>query len=156
MRADLVRALDDRLDLLDLARLEEDMADRDEERALVDRLDDRAVVLADDDLEVGLRLVEVPHRREVPALVDDAVSRRVDAGRTTRARPPRRRRRSGASRSFPAQPPMIRPIWSPTVIGIVHQPSPQERIPRSFHMRAYSASRVLGLRGIAASEWLIR
>ena len=53
-------------------------------------------------------------------------------------------------------PPMMRPIWSPTVIGIVHQPSPQERMPRSFHMRAYSASRSSAFAGIAASEWLIR
>ena len=51
---------------------------------------------------------------------------------------------------------MMRPIWSPTVIGIVHQPSPQERMPRSFHMRAYSASRSSAFAGIAASEWLIR
>ena len=78
MGADLVRAPDDRLDLLDLARLEQHVADRDEQRALVDRVDDGAVVLADDDLEARLRLVEVAHRREVPALVDDAVPRRVD------------------------------------------------------------------------------
>ena len=43
-----------------------------------------------------------------------------------------------------------------TVIGIVHQPSPHARIPRSFHVRAYSASRSSACRGIAASEWLIR
>ena len=56
----------------------------------------------------------------------------------------------------PAGAPMIRPTWSPTVIGICHQPSPQERIPRSFHIRAYSASRSSAFAGIAASEWLIR
>jgi len=56
----------------------------------------------------------------------------------------------------PGAPPMMRPIWSPTVMGIVHQPSPQERIPRSFHIRAYSASRSSAFAGIAASEWLIR
>ena len=56
----------------------------------------------------------------------------------------------------PGAPPMIRPIWSPTVSGISHQPSPQERIPRSFHMRAYSRSRVSAAAGIAPSEWLIR
>ena len=78
MRADLVRPPDDRLDLLDLAGLEEDVADRDEQGALVDRVDDRAVVLADDDLEVRLRLVEVAHRGEVPPLVDDPVAGRVD------------------------------------------------------------------------------
>ena len=48
--ADLVRALDDRLDVLDAAGLEDHMADRDEQRALVDRLDDRLLVRADDDL----------------------------------------------------------------------------------------------------------
>ena len=26
---------------------------------------------------------------------------------------------------------MMRPIWSPTCIGVAHQPSAQERIPRS-------------------------
>ena len=44
---------------------------------------------------------------------------------------------------------MMRPIWSPTVIGIVHQPSPQARMPRSLHMRAYSASRSSAFAGIA-------
>ena len=53
------------------------MADRDEQGPLVDRVDDRAVVLAHDHLEVRLRLVEVAHRREVAALVDDAVPRRA-------------------------------------------------------------------------------
>ena len=33
---------------------------------------------------------------------------------------------------------------------------PQERMPRSFHIRAYSASRSSAFAGIAASEWLIR
>ena len=56
----------------------------------------------------------------------------------------------------PGAPPMMRPIWSPTVMGIVHQPSPHERMPRSFHMRAYSARRSSAFAGIAASEWLIR
>jgi len=78
VRPDLVRPPDDRLDLLDLTCLEEDVADRDKERALVDRVDDGAVVLADDDLEPRLRLIEVAHRREVPTFVDDAVARRID------------------------------------------------------------------------------
>ena len=42
VRADLVRAPHDRLDVLDLAGLEEHMADRDEQRPLVDPLDDLA------------------------------------------------------------------------------------------------------------------
>ena len=42
VRPDLVRAADDRLDVLDLPRLEEHVADRDEQRPLVDRVDDRA------------------------------------------------------------------------------------------------------------------
>ena len=77
-----VCALDDPPDVLDLARPEEDVADRDEQRPLVDRVDDRAVVLADDDLEVALRLVEVAHGREVAALVDDPVPLRcrLEAG----------------------------------------------------------------------------
>ena len=78
MRADLVRAADDRLDVLDLRLLEQDVADRDEQGALVDPLDDLLVVLADDDVEVGLRLVQVADGREVGALVDDAVPRRID------------------------------------------------------------------------------
>ena len=45
---------------------------------------------------------------------------------------------------LPGGAPMMRPIWSPTVIGISHQPSPQARMPRSRHMRAYSSRRVLG------------
>jgi hypothetical protein len=52
--------------------------DRHEQRPLVDRVDDRLVVRADDDLEVRLRLVQVAHRREVAGLVDDAVAPRVD------------------------------------------------------------------------------
>ena len=155
MGADLVRAADDRLDLLDLAGLEEHVADRDEQRPLVDRVDDRAVVLADDDLEVGLRLVEVAHRGEVPPLVDDPVAR-GSIGKKHESTT------ASATATFwcitvvPGAPPMIRPTWSPTVIGIVHQPSPHERMPRSFHMRAYSARRSSALAGIAASEWLIR
>jgi hypothetical protein len=57
VRPDLTRAADDRLDVLDLARLEEDVRDRHEERPFVDPLDDLPVVLAHDDLEVRLRLV---------------------------------------------------------------------------------------------------
>jgi hypothetical protein len=57
---------------------------------------------------------------------------------------------------LPGGAPMIRPIWSPTVTGISHQPSPHARMPRSFHMRAYSSSRSSAAAGIAASEWLIR
>ena len=56
----------------------------------------------------------------------------------------------------PAGAPTILPTWSPTVIGIVHQPSRHERIPRSRHIRAYSASRSSAFAGIAASEWLMR
>src|SRR5579864_1304878 len=57
---------------------------------------------------------------------------------------------------LPGGAPTMRPIWSPTVIGISHQPSPQERIPRSRHMRAYSRRLSSAAAGIAASEWLIR
>ena len=51
---------------------------------------------------------------------------------------------------------MIRAIWSPTASGRAHQPSPQLRIPRSRHMRAYSASPSSAAAGIAPSEWLMR
>ena len=44
----------------------------------------------------------------------------------------------------PGCAPMIRPTWSPTVSGMSHQPSPHERMPRVFHMRAYSSEAVLG------------
>ena len=73
--ADLVRAPDDRLDVLNLPVLEEDVRDRNEQRALVDGLDDRGVVRHRNDLELGLRLVEVAHRREVRFLVDDSAAR---------------------------------------------------------------------------------
>ena len=56
----------------------------------------------------------------------------------------------------PGRAPTIRPTWSPTVSGMSHQPSPHERMPRSFHMRAYSARFSSAAAGIAASEWLIR
>ena len=45
VRADLVRPADDRLHVLDLTGLEEDVRDRHEQRALVDRFDNRLVVL---------------------------------------------------------------------------------------------------------------
>src|SRR6266508_3242066 len=51
---------------------------------------------------------------------------------------------------------MIRPTWSPTVIGISHQPSAQARIPRSRQLRANSSRRSSTAAGIAPSEWLIR
>ena len=56
----------------------------------------------------------------------------------------------------PGAAPTIRPIWSPTSIGIRHQPSPQARIPRVFQVRAYSARRSSAAAGMAPSEWLIR
>src|SRR5439155_2078493 len=73
---------DDRLDVLDLACLEEDVADGNEQRPLVDRVHDRLVVFADNDLEVGLRLVEVADRGEVVPLVDNAVTARIDGEET--------------------------------------------------------------------------
>src|SRR4051794_28661758 len=51
---------------------------------------------------------------------------------------------------------MMRPIWSPTVSGSSHQPSAHARMPRSLHIRAYSATRSSTTAGIAPSEWLIR
>src|SRR5690348_17213609 len=56
----------------------------------------------------------------------------------------------------PGGAPMMRPIWSPTVSGISHHPSAHARIPRSRHVRAYSATRSSAAAGIAPSEWLIR
>ena len=52
----------------------------------------------------------------------------------------------------PTGAPTMRPTWSPTVIGISHQPSPHARMPRSFHMRPYSESRSSALRGIASQR----
>ena len=52
----------------------------------------------------------------------------------------------------PGGAPMMRPIWSPTVIGISHQPSPQARIPRSVHIRVNSSTRCSAAAGIAPSE----
>src|SRR6476646_11247169 len=51
---------------------------------------------------------------------------------------------------------MMRLIWSPTVIDISHHPSPQARMPRSFHIRANSSTRSSAAAGIAPSEWLMR
>ena len=155
MRADLVRPTDDRLDVLDLPRLVEDVADRDEQRALVDPLDDLLVRLADDDLEVRLRLVEVADGREVAALVDDAVASGIDR---TEARERDRlgdghvlvhHRRSRGGADDTADLVADRPRRS-------HQPSAQARIPRSSHMRPNSARRSAALRGIGPSEWLTR
>ena len=78
MRSDLVRAPHDRLGVLNLARPVEDVAERDEQRPLVDRFDDRSVVRDDDDLELRLSLVLVANRGEIAGLVDDAVPARVD------------------------------------------------------------------------------
>jgi hypothetical protein len=76
----VVRSRDDRLDVLDLTGLVEDVADRDEQGALVDRLDDRGVVLADDDLgaEPRLGLLDVADRGEEPLLEDDPVPRAAE------------------------------------------------------------------------------
>jgi len=52
--------------------------DRDEQRALVDRLDDRPVVVDDHDVELRLGLVQVADARKVALLVDDAVAVRID------------------------------------------------------------------------------
>src|SRR3954452_24822591 len=51
---------------------------------------------------------------------------------------------------------MMRPIWSPTVSGSSRPPPAQARMPRPFHIRAYSATRSSTAIGIAPSEWLIR
>src|SRR5262245_17492875 len=76
--ADIVSAAHDRLDVLDLGRLEENVRDRHEQRPFVDRAGDRLVVWHDDDLELRLRLVQVANTREVAFLVDDAAAQRVD------------------------------------------------------------------------------
>ncbi len=67
----LVRRLDDRLDVLDLTRLEEHVRDRDEQRPLVDRLHDALVVGRNHDVGPSLGLVQVANRGEVALLVDD-------------------------------------------------------------------------------------
>ena len=48
----LVRVPDDCGDVLDLRRLEQHVRDRDEQRAFVDRVDDRSIVRNDDDIEL--------------------------------------------------------------------------------------------------------
>ena len=77
-RAGLVRARDDRGGVLDLRRFVEHVGDRNEQRPLVDRFENLLGAFADDDLEIGLRLVQVANRGEVLGLVDDAVALRVD------------------------------------------------------------------------------
>ena len=75
-----MRPPNDRLDVLDLAGLEEDVADWDEQCPLVDRLEHGGVV--GDDLDVraspSLRLVEVANRRKLALAVDDAVARPLE------------------------------------------------------------------------------
>ena len=78
MRTDLVRTADDRGDVLDLPRLEEDVCDRNEQRSFVDGLDDGSIVVDDHDVELGLRLVQVADARKVAFFVDDAVAARID------------------------------------------------------------------------------
>src|ERR671934_141207 len=56
----------------------------------------------------------------------------------------------------PGGAPIMRPIWSPTAVGICHQPSAHARMPRSRQVRAYSCRRTSAAAGIAPSEWLIR
>ena len=56
----------------------------------------------------------------------------------------------------PGGAPISLPIWSPTVSGKSHQPSPQARIPRVFQACAYSMTRRSASAGIGPSEWLIR
>ncbi len=56
----------------------------------------------------------------------------------------------------PAGAPTMRPIWSPTSIGVRHHPSDHARIPRSAHMRANSCRRSGARRGIGPSVWLAR
>jgi hypothetical protein len=58
--------------------------------------------------------------------------------------------------TVPGGAPTMRPIWLPTVSGIVHHPSPHARMPRSAHVRAYSIIRCSAAAGMAPSEWLIR
>ena len=65
-----------RCHVLQLRRLEEHMAQRHEERSLVDRVDQRIQVGDDLDLCVRLRLEQVAHRRELAFDVDDPVARR--------------------------------------------------------------------------------
>ena len=85
-RADFAGAANDRLDVLDLAVLEQDVADRDEQRPLVDGVGDGRVVRDSDDLEIRLCLVEVANGREVRLLVDDPVplARTREAGEDDR------------------------------------------------------------------------
>jgi hypothetical protein len=73
VRTDLVRPLDDRLDVLDAPCLENDVADRDEQGPLVDRRDDRLLVPADDDLRPARRLglLEIADGWKVLLLVHD-------------------------------------------------------------------------------------
>ena len=143
MRADLLAAALDRGHVLELGDLVEHVADGDEQRPLVDRLEQRVQVRARPRSPrpaapgAGSARTETrPRRRRSGCGAAPAGSRR--------GRPSPRRSRSGACRSCPGGAPTIRPTWSPTVSGMSHQPSPHERMPRVFHMRAYSSEVVLG------------
>ena len=77
MRADLLAAALDRGHVLELGDLVEHVADGDEQRPLVDRLEQRVQVRHDLDLGARLRLEQVAHRGKLALDVDDAVSRRL-------------------------------------------------------------------------------
>ena len=77
VRADLLAAPLDRRHVLELGDLVEHVADGDEERPLVDRLEQRVQVRHDLDLRAGLRLEQVAHRGKLALDVDDPIPRRL-------------------------------------------------------------------------------
>src|SRR5262249_40192982 len=119
-------------------------------------------VLADDDLELRLGLVEVADGREVSALVDDPVSARVgwqEAGEDDRLgdgdvlvhhRGAGRRADDAADLVADGHRRLPPPLAPPP------PPPPPPRIPPPSPCGASPASRFSASRGIAASEWLMR
>ena len=55
----------------------------------------------------------------------------------------------------PSPAPIMLPTRLPTVMGIIHQPSSQARIPRVAQVSVNSCMRARVRSGMAPSEWLI-
>jgi hypothetical protein len=130
------------------------VADRDEQRPLVERVDDRGAVLDRDDLEPWLRLVEVAHGGEVRLLVHDPVP-------LTRPRKAREHDRLGDGHVLVHHDRAGRRAEDPGEL-VAHR---DRHLPPTVRPRAdaalapgaaYSRRLSSAAAGIAASEWLIR
>jgi hypothetical protein len=149
VRPDLLGTALDRLD--PNGGLEEHVVERDEQRALVDRLQQgvqagTTSTSRPPGLEQKRTTGTRPRGRRSCCGAAPAGSTRDDRDRDGHVLVHAGRARARADDTAD----LVADRWH------VHQPSPQERIPRVFHIRAYSTRRSSAAAGIAASEWLIR